>query len=190
MKELILASNNYHKVEEIQSILNGYRILTLKDIGYNEEIEETGTTFEENSLIKARTIAQRTGKDTIADDSGLCVELLGNEPGVYSARYSKSGTDEDNLQKVLRKLNGKESAAKYVCAISLVTSTGDEKTFYGECQGRIITEKRGDLGFGYDPIFHVEKLGKTFAEITSEEKNKLSHRRIALEKLAKYLNEK
>lgn len=187
MRELVLASNNKHKIKEIQNILTNYKILSLNDIGFKEEIEETGDTFEENSLIKARRVAEFSGKITIADDSGLCVALLDNEPGVYSARYSTSGTDEDNLQKVLDKLEGKESSAKYVCVISLIDDKKSEHTFLGECHGKIITQKRGENGFGYDPIFFVESLDKTFAEVSSEEKNKISHRKKALDLLCDYL---
>ncbi|MDO4813833.1 MAG: XTP/dITP diphosphatase [Gemella sp.] len=189
MKELVLASNNKHKIKEIQNILTEYMILSLHDIGFKEEIEETGITFEENSLIKARRVAEFSGKMTIADDSGLCVERLNNEPGVYSARYSQSGDDEDNLQKVLEKLQGEESLAKYVCVISLIDKNKNEYTFTGECHGKIITKKQGNNGFGYDPIFFVESLNKTFAEVSSEEKNKISHRKKALDKLCDYLTQ-
>lgn len=188
MKELVLASNNRHKIEEIQNILKDYKILSLEDIGFKEKIEETGSTFEENSLIKARSVAEFSGKMTIADDSGLCVDKLDGAPGVYSARYSTSGTDEDNLQKVLDELQGNESNAKYVCVISLIDLEKKEHVFTGECYGKIITKKQGENGFGYDPIFFIEPLKKTFAEVTSEEKNEISHRKYALNKLVNYLN--
>ena len=189
MKELILASNNAHKVEEIKSILDDYKILTLKDIGYYEDIIEDGTTFEENALIKARTIAEYSGKDAIADDSGLSVALLDGRPGVYSARYSKEQTDEKNIEKVLLELNGEKSEAKFVSVIALVRPDGSEITFRGECHGEIIFEKRGNNGFGYDPIFYVPSLEKTFAELTPEQKNSISHRKESLEKFSKYLKE-
>lgn len=189
MKELVLASNNKHKIEEIQNILTDYKILSLDDINFKEEIEENGATFEENSLIKARKVAEFSGRMTIADDSGLCVELLNNAPGIFSARYSTSGKDEDNLQKVLAELKGRESDAKYVCVISLVNEDKNEYIFSGECKGRIITEKQGLNGFGYDPIFFIDSLNKTFAEISSDEKNAISHRKKALDKLVKYLKE-
>ena len=189
MKELILASNNAHKVEEIKSILEDYSILTLKDINYTEEIVEDGTTFEENALIKARTICKYTGKTAISDDSGLSVELLDGRPGVYSARYSKEQTDEKNIEKVLFELDGNYSKAKFVSVIAYVTPDGVEKTFRGECHGEIIFEKRGKNGFGYDPIFYVPELDKTFAEITSEEKNSISHRSESLKKFSNYLRE-
>ena len=189
MKELILASNNAHKVEEIKSILDDYKILKLKDIGYYEDIIEDGTTFEENALIKARTIAEYSGKAAIADDSGLSVALLDGRPGVYSARYSKEQTDEKNIEKVLLELNGEKSEAKFVSVIALVRPDGSEITFRGECHGEIIFEKRGNNGFGYDPIFYVPSLEKTFAELTPEQKNSISHRKESLEKFSKYLKE-
>lgn len=189
MKKLILASNNAHKVEEIKSILDDYTILTLKDINFYQEIIEDGSTFEENALIKARTISQFSGKTAIADDSGLSVELLDGRPGVYSARYSKEQTDEKNIEKVLVELNGKKSKAKFVSVIALVKSDGTEHTFRGECHGEIIFEKRGNNGFGYDPIFYVPTLNKTFAELTPEQKNSISHRKQSLEKFSQFLKE-
>ena len=189
MKELILASNNAHKVEEIKSILEDYNILTLKDINYTEEIVEDGSTFEENALIKARTISKYSGKIAISDDSGLSVDLLDGRPGVYSARYSKEQTDEKNIEKVLLELNGQKSKAKFVSVIALVKPDGTELTFRGECHGEIIFEKRGTNGFGYDPIFYVPSLDKTFAELSAEQKNSISHRKQSLEKFSQYLKE-
>ena len=189
MKELILASNNAHKVEEIKSILEDYSILTLKDINYTEEIVEDGTTFEENALIKDRTICKYSGKTAISDDSGLSVELLDGRPGVYSARYSKEQTDEKNIEKVLLELNEQKSKAKFVSVIALVKPNGTELTFRGECHGEIIFEKRGTNGFGYDPIFYVPSLDKTFAELSAEQKNSISHRKQSLEKFSQYLKE-
>lgn len=189
MKELILASNNAHKVEEIKSILEDYSILTLKDINYTEEIIEDGTTFEENALIKARTICKYSGKTAISDDSGLSVDLLDGRPGVYSARYSKEQTDEKNIEKVLLELNGQKSKAKFVSVIALVKPDGTELTFRGECHGEIIFEKRGTNGFGYDPIFYVPSLDKTFAELSAEQKNSISHRNQSLKKFSQYLKE-
>lgn len=189
MKELILASNNAHKVEEIKSILEDYSILTLKDINYTEEIVEDGTTFEENALIKARTICKYSGKTAISDDSGLSVDLLDGRPGVYSARYCKEQTDEKNIEKVLLELNGQKSKAKFVSVIALVKPDGTELTFRGECHGEIIFEKRGTNGFGYDPIFYVPSLDKTFAELSANQKNSISHRKQSLEKFSQYLKE-
>ena len=189
MKELILASNNEHKVEEIKNILEDYKILTLKDINFFDEIIEDGDTFEENALIKARTVVKYSGKASIADDSGLSVELLDGRPGVYSARYSKEQTDEKNIEKLLQELNWNKSKAKFVSVIALVEPDGTELTFRGECYGEIIFEKKGTNGFGYDPIFYVPELNKTFAELTPEQKNAVSHRKESLEKFSKYLKE-
>ncbi|AME09477.1 MULTISPECIES: XTP/dITP diphosphatase [Gemella] len=189
MKELVLASNNTHKIEEIKEILTNYNILSLADVGFFDEIIEDGVTFEENALIKARIISNYTKKTSIADDSGLVIDLLNGEPGIYSSRYSKEQTDEKNIEKVITKLNGKESPAHFVSVIALVTPNGEEITFRGECHGKIISKQRGNNGFGYDPIFYIEKLNKTFAELSSEEKNSISHRRNSLNELASYLRE-
>ncbi|ERK59563.1 non-canonical purine NTP pyrophosphatase, RdgB/HAM1 family [Gemella bergeri ATCC 700627] len=189
MKELVLASNNAHKIEEIKEILANYNILSLADVGFFDEIIEDGVTFEENALIKARIISNYTKKIAIADDSGLVIDLLNGEPGVYSARYSKEKTDKKNIEKVLTKLNGKESPAHFVSVIALVTPDGEEITFRGECHGKIISEQRGNNGFGYDPIFYIKKLNKTFAELSNKEKNSISHRKNSLNKLAGYLRE-
>ena len=189
MKDLILASNNAHKVEEIKQILTDYNILTLKDIDFTEDIIEDGESFEENALIKARTIAEFSGKVAIADDSGLSVDKLNGHPGVRSARYSPEQTDEKNIEKVLAELAGEQSKAKFVSVIAMVTPEGKEFTFRGECEGEIILEKRGTNGFGYDPIFYVPELNKTFAEISSDKKNAISHCKKSLEKFAKFLKE-
>lgn len=189
MKELVLASNNLHKIEEIRSILTDYKILSLNDIGFNFEIDEDQDTFEGNAEKKAYTIYKYCNKPTIADDSGLCVDKLSGEPGVYSARYSSTGKDYDNIQKVLKKLSGEESTARFVSVISYVNQNGEVFNFRGEIEGKIITELRGNNGFGYDPIFYVEDYKKTLAELTSEEKNKISHRNRALQKFYDYLKE-
>ena len=135
MKDLILASNNSHKVEEIKQILTDYNILTLKDIDFTEDIIEDGESFKENALIKARTIAKFSGKVAIADDSGLSVDKLNGHPGVYSARYSPEQTDEKNIEKVLAELAGEQSKAKFVSVIAMVTPEGNEFTFKDECEG-------------------------------------------------------
>lgn len=187
MKQLILASNNKHKIEEIKQVLKDYEILSLENIGFTEDIVEDGATFEENALIKARTIAKFSGKDVIADDSGLCIDLLDGRPGIYSARYSKEGTAEKNIDKVLDELNGRVSPASFVSVIAYVSSTGKELTFRGEYRGKIITERRGNDPFGYNPIFYVPHLDKTFGELPQEIKTSINHRKISLDKLAKYL---
>lgn len=187
MKELVVATNNEHKLKEIRNILKDYKILSLKDINFCNSILEDENTFEGNSLKKATIVAKYCNKNTIADDSGLCISLLNGEPGVFSARYSNEGTDDANIKKVLKKLNGKESSAKFISAITIVFTNGNHETFIGECKGKIILEKKGKYGFGYDPIFFVEKYKKTFAEMKDIEKNEISHRRKALDKLKQYL---
>ncbi len=187
MKELVVATNNEHKLKEIRNILKDYKILSLKDINFYNSIVEDENTFEGNSLKKATIVAKYCNKNTIADDSGLCISLLNGEPGVFSARYSNEGTDDANIKKVLKKLNGKESSAKFISAITIVFTNGNHETFIGECKGKIILEKKGKYGFGYDPIFFVEKYKKTFAEMKDIEKNEISHRRKALDKLKQYL---
>lgn len=187
MKELVVATNNEHKLREIRNILKDYKILSLKDINFYNSIVEDENTFEGNSLKKATIVAKYCNKNTIADDSGLCISLLNGEPGVFSARYSNEGTDDANIKKVLKKLNGKESSAKFISAITIVFTNGNHETFIGECKGKIILEKKGKYGFGYDPIFFVEKHKKTFAEMKDIEKNEISHRRKALDKLKQYL---
>jgi XTP/dITP diphosphohydrolase len=187
--KIVLASNNEHKLKEFKKILTEYEILSLKDIDFNEDIEETGTTFLENSLIKAETIHNYL-KDkneeyiVIADDSGLCVESINNEPGIYSARYSGvHGDSKANRKKLIEKLQGKDRKAYFLCSIVVYYPDGKYKSFEGRTYGKIIDEERGDTGFGYDSIFLSDDLGKTFGEATEEEKNKVSHRGRAIEEM-------
>lgn len=187
--DLIIASNNKNKVREIKEILDNEfdNFYSLKDIGLDIDIEETGETFFENSLIKAKTIADITGKVCIADDSGLMVDVLGGKPGVYSARFAgEPCNDENNNKKLLELLKGysyEEKTAKFVSCIVLYFPNGEYITSTGEVKGHILTEYHGNGGFGYDPLFFADELGKTFGEATSEEKNKISHRARALEDL-------
>lgn len=181
--EIVLASNNKHKIVELEEFMKRYypdiRVLSLGDIGFHEEIVEDGATFEENALIKAKTISA-LGYIAVADDSGLMVDALGGEPGVYSARYAgEPSNDENNNQKLLEKMKDvKESdrTAKFVSVIACAFPDGKTITARGECPGRVLYEYRGNGGFGYDPLFLYEEYGKTFAEMNSEEKNKISHR--------------
>ena len=173
---------------EIQAILQGNELLTAREAGFTSSIDETGSTFEENALIKARTVCAYTGMPTIADDSGLAVDCLDGAPGVYSARYAGEGaTDDANIDKLLNEIKGCEGiiTARFVCCIAVVYPDGCEYIFGGECAGEIIRERRGHGGFGYDPVFleHVTLTRKTFAEMSIEEKNCLSHRSHALQKL-------
>lgn len=195
--ELILASSNPHKIEEIYDILKNlnYKIISLKEIGLGDlEIVEDGDTFEANSLIKAKTIYEKTQKPAIGDDSGLMVDYLGGEPGVFSARYS--GEDKNysaNNEKLLKNLAGvpmEKRGAKFVTVITLMFSPEDILVARGEVQGFIGETLVGDNGFGYDPLFIVPELGKTFAELSSEEKNARSHRANALLKLEQMLRER
>ncbi|MFI3167808.1 MAG: RdgB/HAM1 family non-canonical purine NTP pyrophosphatase [Bacillota bacterium] len=184
-KTLLIASNNAHKIEEIKSILGGKfeKILSLKEVGCNLEPEENGETFFDNALIKAREISLATGYATISDDSGIVVDALGGAPGVHSARYSEAGTDEENNKKLLKNLAGKDRTAKFVSSVVLFFSEDEIYSGHGEAHGVVLEEYRGSGGFGYDPLFLSDDLGKTYAEATSEEKNLISHRKRALENL-------
>ncbi len=196
MKTLVLASNNAHKLEEIRAILEGmYEVKSLKDIECFDDIPETGTTFAENALQKAQYIKEHYGYDCFADDSGLQVEALNNEPGVYSARYAVMNgrealptKDEANMDLLLERLAEQENKkACFRTSIALVM--GEEKHFFdGIVEGHIIPEKRGSEGFGYDPIFVPDGYDKTFAELGAEIKNGISHRARAMAKLVDFLN--
>jgi XTP/dITP diphosphohydrolase len=190
MGKMILASSNKHKMEEIKKILDKFDIdlQSMAEAGLEGfEIVEDGETFEENSMKKAVTILDELGIDTIADDSGLMVDKLDGRPGVYSARYSGENANADtNNEKLLMELDGvplDERTAKFVCVISIAFKNGEKICVRGECPGKIGFEKKGENGFGYDPLFIVDGYDKTFAEISGAEKNKISHRAKALEKL-------
>jgi XTP/dITP diphosphohydrolase len=187
MKKLVLASANQHKLQEIQSILKDFEfeLITMKAAGYGEDdIEESGTTFEENSMIKAMAVHNRLKVAALADDSGLEVDYIGGAPGVYSARYAgEPKSDARNNEKLLEALKGasdEERTARFVTVLTLVFENGDTLVARGTVEGRIGFEAKGEHGFGYDPLFIVPELGKTFAELTGSEKNALSHRGNAL----------
>lgn len=189
--KIFLATGNKHKIDEISKILKKFNqdleILSIKDGISIPDVVEDGKTFEENSLKKALEISKFLNMISIADDSGLCVDALNGAPGIYSARYSESGTDEDNNKKLIEDLkNIEDRRAKFVCVISLAKPSGEHYSFRGEIEGKIIDEARGKDGFGYDPYFFVEEYSKTLAEIF-EIKNKISHRAKALQKLEKDL---
>ena len=195
MKKLVFASNNAHKLEEIRAILGTqYEVKSLKDIGCEVDIPETGSTFRENALQKATYVKEQFGFDCFADDSGLQVEALGGEPGVYSARYAvKNGVqvegnkDDANMNVLLEKLENEENRkACFRTSIALIFE-GETHFFDGTVEGRIIREKRGNGGFGYDPIFIPDGYDKTFAELGNEVKNSISHRARAVAKLADFL---
>ena len=188
MKKIVLASNNIHKVKEIKEMLKEYEIITLNDLGYYEEIEETGTTFLENALIKAKTISEYLKSkglnyDVLADDSGTVCEALDGATGIYSARYASDHDFKLNRDKLINDLKGKDNTAYFNCTMVLYHSDGTYETAEGKTYGKIIDEERGDTSFGYDCIFLSDDLGKTFGEATDEEKNSVSHRYRALVKL-------
>lgn len=193
--KVVAATNNKHKLEEIRDILKdiGYEVLSLNDVGIKIDIEENGTTFRENALIKAREIWKLTGKASIADDSGLEVFALNGAPGVYSARYAGvEGEEKDkaNNKKLLEKMKEipeHKRQARFVSSIAFIFPDGKEIVTEGYIYGTIGYNEKGENGFGYDPIFIIDGLDKTMAELTSEEKNKISHRANALEELKKEL---
>ena len=193
--KILLASHNKNKIAELQTIMSAisekFEVISMSDIGFDDEIVEDGDTFEANALIKSRTGA-RLGYITVADDSGLMVDALGGAPGVFSARYAgEECNNEANNQKLLSELDKvplEERTARFVSVVTC--SFPDERediVARGECNGVIIDEYRGNGGFGYDPLFFYEPLAKTFAEMTSDEKNKVSHRGMAMKKFAEII---
>lgn len=191
---LLIATHNPGKAVEIQRIigLGGLSLLTLSDHGDADEIEETGITFSANSQLKAAGYALRWHMSTLADDSGLMIDYLDGRPGVLSARYAgASATDEARIQKVLAEMSGarnEERCARFICAISLADENGEiVSTVEGKCEGVITTSPRGELGFGYDPIFQPLGFDKTFAELAPEIKNSISHRADAISKMIPFL---
>ncbi|MBN2796645.1 MAG: XTP/dITP diphosphatase [Clostridia bacterium] len=195
MNKVVLASNNSHKLKEIQQILKDfdYELISMKEAGLDLEVEENGLTFEENSLIKAKAVSEALNVITIADDSGLMVEALKGEPGVYSARYAgEPSNTEHNNQKLLRELKDvpkEQRQAKFVSVITMYYPDGKTIVARGEAHGTIGYAYKGTQGFGYDPLFIDNETQKTFAELTEEEKNAISHRAKALEKLRGLLND-
>lgn len=185
--DIIVASNNENKIREIKEIFKDkdVNIKSLKEINYVSDIEENGTTFEENSYIKAKTIYDLYHLPVIADDSGLSVDALGGEPGVYSHRYAGDNCDDkaNNIKLInnLKQIDNRN--AHFVCVITYIKSSGEKIVSRGEVHGLIIDEPKGENGFGYDPYFYIPLLNKTMAELTLEEKNKISHRSKALNKL-------
>ena len=186
--KLVFATNNPNKLKEVQAKLPNYEIVSLKELGVNEDIPETGDTLEENALIKARYLFDKFGLNCFADDTGLEIEALNNEPGVYSARYAGGERSSDaNMDKVLTKLEGKTNRkARFRTAIALIQG-GKETVMEGIVKGEILTEKVGEKGFGYDPIFKAEGFDISFAEMDMETKNRISHRGLAVDKLVKVL---
>jgi XTP/dITP diphosphohydrolase len=189
MNDLIFATNNQHKVDEVRAVLGErFSILTLQEAGILIDIPEPHDSLEANASEKSRTIHQLTGKDCFSEDTGLEVDALHGEPGVKSARYAgEARSFDDNIEKLLNKLSAKDDrTARFRTVISLIM--GDREYFFeGVCPGRIIHERKGEHGFGYDPVFIPDGGKNTFAEMTMEEKNKFSHRKKAMEKLIQFL---
>lgn len=194
--KIVVATKNAHKVKELSEMLSidGIELVTLSDMGFTGEIEENGSTFAENALIKARAARDLYQLPALADDSGLCVDALNGEPGIYSARYAsedgENASDKANVEKLLDKLKGipsGERTARFLCAIALVLPDGTEKTVTGACEGVITSEVRGNGGFGYDPVFYYVPYCKTFGEAAEEEKNAVSHRANAVRLIKKEL---
>lgn len=189
MKKIVVATNNQGKLKEIQEILNKYELLSLKDVNCDIEVEEDQETFEGNSLKKAKQISEITKMPCIADDSGLCIDIFEGWPGVHTARFlGENSTPEERNNAILEKMKNLDRdnrKAKVECVITYYDD-GNIVIGKGEIKGRIAKESKGENGFGFDPIFELEN-GKTYAELTSEEKNAISHRRMALENLKKQL---
>ncbi|NDW12131.1 non-canonical purine NTP diphosphatase [Bacteroides sp. 214] len=188
-RKLVFATNNQHKLEEVSYILGDQiELLSLKDIGCDVDIPETADTLEGNAYLKAKYVVENYHLDTFADDTGMEVEALNNAPGIYSARYAGDTKDSQaNMNKILNELQGIENRkARFRTVISLILN-GKEYLFEGIINGRIIEEKRGETGFGYDPIFMPDGYEQTFAEMGNEVKNTISHRALAVQKLCEFL---
>lgn len=189
MREIVFATNNAHKMEEVAAMLGGeYRLVTLRECGITEEIPENEPTIEGNALQKARYVHERTGGDCFADDTGLEVDALNGAPGVHSARYATDGHDfEANMRLLLRNMEGKtDRRARFRTVIALILD-GEEYLFEGVVEGRITKQPAGDHGFGYDPVFVPEGETETFAEMSAERKNAISHRGRAVRKFADFM---
>ena len=184
--KLLLGTHNKGKIQEYRDLVGDvpFIITTPSDEGITEAIEETGTSYEENASLKARTYAARSELIVLADDSGLEVDALNNAPGPRSARYAGPGAkDEDHIARLLRELAEvpwEKRTARFVCVIALATPSGRKELYRGTCEGIITLEPRGDSGFGYDPVFYLQDLGKTMAQLTLKEKNRISHRALAM----------
>lgn len=189
MKEVLIATNNLGKKKDFEALFHplGIKVFTLNELDTPIDVEETGATFEENAILKAETVAKLLGKTVIADDSGLEIDALGGAPGVYSARYAgNDSTDEENIDKALKALEGVEKAertARFRCVLAVAGPNRETIVFSGSCEGVITTERQGENGFGYDPIFYVPMKNRTMAQLTAIEKSEVSHRGAALAKL-------
>jgi len=196
MPKLLLATNNQGKAREYKSLLEGvpFELVTPAQVGIDTEVEEVGKSFEENAVLKATTLAAESGLLSLADDSGLEVEALGGEPGTLSARYAGEGaSDADRVSYLLAKLEGVPEGkrqARFKCVIAIATPQGEVELCSGECHGIIALKPRGEGGFGYDPVFYLPEMGKTMAELSPQEKNRISHRGRAAKKASQLLKEK
>lgn len=192
-KKLIVATKNKGKLKEIRELLEGVEVIGLCDLPLSLDIVEDGNTFEENALKKAETLMRELSAPVLADDSGLEVDALGGRPGVFSARYAgEHASDEDNMNKLLDELDNismDQRGARFVCVMCLVMPDGKHYTARGETEGRILTAPQGENGFGYDPLFYNEEYAKTFAQLSSDEKNALSHRGRALRQMRELLRQ-
>ena len=190
MTQLILATHNDHKAKEFRDILPQYSVQTLADLGHDDEIKETATSLEGNSFIKAETVFKRYGHVVISDDSGLEVDALNGAPGVYSARYAGDPrNDQRNTEKLLDELQGASNRKAQFRTVITLMNAKNSFQFEGIVKGTIAKSPRGEAGFGYDPVFIPEGVQQTFAELAANEKNKISHRANAIEKLLHFLNE-
>lgn len=188
-KKIVVASGNAHKIKEIAAMLPDYEIVGYKQFA-DFEIEETGKTFYDNALIKAKSVAERLNLPALADDSGLCVDALNGAPGIYSARYAGDGIDEHNNELLLKNMKGvTDRRAKFVCCMVYYDVNGEILSATGEVKGEILTERQGKNGFGYDPIFYSYELAKPMGKASAEEKNSVSHRHRALAEIIKKIEE-
>ena len=176
-QRIVLASGNAHKIKEISQMLPEFEVVGYKELGFTEEIVEDGKTFYENALIKAKTVSLALNLPALADDSGICVDALGGEPGIYSARYAGDGIDKHNNELLLKNMEGKtDRKAKFVCCMVFYKPSGEIITATGETHGEIMLGERGENGFGYDPLFYSHDLNKCLGIASAEEKNNISHR--------------
>lgn len=188
--KIVFATGNLNKLKEIQAILPQYEILSLKDIGCTEEIPETANTIKGNAILKAKYVKEHYGYNCFADDTGLEVDALNGAPGVYSARYAGEAKNaDDNMNKLLQELANKDNRKAHFTTVIAFIKDEEVVTFEGIVNGSITSKKMGDAGFGYDPIFQPDGYQKTFAQFTASEKNAISHRGLAVQQLAKFLQQ-
>ncbi|MCD7729605.1 MAG: RdgB/HAM1 family non-canonical purine NTP pyrophosphatase [Clostridia bacterium] len=183
LKKIIVASGNEGKIKELRSILKGVKVISMREAGITGNIEENGSSFKENALIKAKAVSEKTGEAVLADDSGLCVDFLGGAPGIYSARFSGEGSAANRALLLKRMQGAEDRSAHFECAVCLYMPDG--KTYFGtgKTYGKILEEECGEGGFGYDPLFYSDDLNKSFGQASAEEKNGVSHRNRAINDL-------